>query len=372
MHGASMPISVMRYMKAMKASCCLVVLVACASAPVPPETPRNVEAAALVIAPAPVSFDGDAAGRPTDLVFVLVPDAAPATPGVSLAAGEVLRMVMPAGFVRAGDVEITPDRDRNLVLTKGWPQGAIPVGDQYRIGFDEAAHALTVTALAAITSDGPTAPGIKAIHVRGGTFTNPDAGSYDVTVEQRDASGAEQRIWSGTIAIRAVPPPARIAPTNFHVPPGTNTNFQRVTPGATAPRYLGLLLWGEGGAPLDGVGIAPRDLTREPRYTGGLLVQDATGDGVLDPAVDRIVGGIIGAAPEGAKGQAATSPNGPDGKLLLSGHVARDPGFPNGGGQPVPGLLPVEFRAGDRPGLYRPTFELTDGNAVQLTISVEP
>ncbi len=355
----------------MKAPCCLVVLVACSSAPVSRETPRNIEPAALVVAPAPVSFDGDTAGRATDLVFVLVPDAAPTTPGVSLAAGDVLRIGVPAAFTHAADVEITPDRDRNLVLTKGWPQGAIPVGDQYRIGFDEAAHALTVTALVAITADGPMAPGIKAIHLRGGTFTNPAAGSYPVTIAQRDASGAESRTWSGTITIRATPPTARIAPTNFHVPPGTNTNFQRVTPGSTAPNHLGLLLWGEGGAPLDGVGIVPRDLTREPRYTGGLLVQDSTGDGVLDPAVDRIVGGIIGAAPEGAKGQAATSPNGPDGKPLLSGAVARDPGFPAGGGQPVPGLLAIEFRAGDRPGLYRPTFELTGGNAVQLTISVE-
>mgnify|MGYP001216228751 CR=1 FL=1 len=45
---------------------------------------------------------------------------------------------------------------------------------------------------------------------------------------------------------------------------------------------------------MNGVGIAPRDLGRYPRYTGGLLVQDANGDGRLDPARDKVVGGIIG------------------------------------------------------------------------------
>lgn len=356
----------------MKASCCLALLVACSGPQTARETTRNIEPAELVSAPAPVSYDGDTSGRATDLVLVLVKDGSPATPGISLATGEILRIVVPAQFTRTAGVEISPDLDRNLVFTKGWPQGAIPIKDHYRVGFDENTHALTITALAPIASDGPMAPGIKAIHIRGNTFTNPDAGTYVATVEQRDATGAARRTWSGAITIRATPPPARIAPTNFHVPPGTNTNFQRVAPNTVAPHHLGLLLWGEGGAPLDNVGITARDLAREPRYTGGLLVQDMNGDGVLDPAVDRIVGGIIGAAPDGATGQAATSPTGPAGKQLLSGQVLRDPGFSKGGGEPVPGLLAVEFRAGDRPGTYAPTFEVVGGNAVQLAIVVAP
>ena len=357
----------------MKLACCLFAVLACSSPPAPRDTtPTVVPPAALVVAPAPISYDGDAAGRATDLVFVLVTDGSPAVAGVSLATGEVLRIAVPEAFRRTASVEIAPDLDRNLVLTKGWPQGAIAVKDHYRIGFDESGHALTVTALAPIASDGPMAPGIKAVHVRGNTFTNPDAGAYAATAEQLDARGVVRRTWSGSITINAAPPKARIAPTNFHVPPGTNTNFQRVAPGATAPHHLGLLLWGDGGSPLDNVGIALRDLAREPRYTGGLLVQDTNGDGVLDVAVDRIVGGIIGSAPDGAKGQAATSPIGPSGKPVLSGQVLRDPGFPKGGGQVVPGLLSVEFRAGDRSGAYRPTFELAGGNAVQLVIDVGP
>jgi hypothetical protein len=33
-----------------------------------------------------------------------------------------------------------------------------------------------------------------------------------------------------------------------------------------------------------------------------------------------------------------------------------------------PGLMTVEFRTGDQPGLYRPTFELIDGNSHQFTL----
>lgn len=106
---------------------------------------------------------------------------------------------------------------------------------------------------------------------------------------------------------------------------------------------------------MNGVGIAPRDLTLFPRYTGGLLVQDANCDKRLDPAADPVVGGLIGVA-----GQAETSPVGADGKPVLSGSVLRHALFPAaaGGGKPNPGLLPIEFRAGDKPGLYRPTVEL--------------
>lgn len=118
---------------------------------------------------------------------------------------------------------------------------------------------------------------------------------------------------------------------------------------------------------MNDVGIAPRDLTRFPRYTGGLLVQDINGDKRLDPAVDPVVGGIIGAAPQGATGQAATSPVGADGKPVLSGNVLRHALFPaaSGGGKPNSGLLTIEFRAGDKPGLYRPTVALMGGTVTR-------
>ena len=339
---------------------------ACATAPTP--APR-----ALMTAPAPITFDGNVAGQATDYVFMLVPDANPATAGLALRAGEVLRLALPAAFKRNASVALSPDTDTNLVLTKGWPQGAVRLAGQYRVGFDEKANTVTVTALQAVTADGANAPGVKVIHLRGRSFINPMPGEYPVSVTHAAADGQTLAAWQGQLKVLDDAPAARLAPTNFHLAPGANADFQQVAPGQVAPQTLGLLLWGAQGAALNGVGIAPRDLARYPKYTGGLLVQDANRDHRLDPATDKVVGGIIGAAPQGATGQAATSPVGADGMPLLSGEVLRHAGYPAAanGGKPNPGLLAIQFKAGDKAGLYRPTVELIGGNAVQFTVEAK-
>ena len=111
---------------------------------------------------------------------------------------------------------------------------------------------------------------------------------------------------------------ARLAPTNFHLPPGANANFQQVAPGQVTPQTLGLLLWG-------------------------------------------------------ATEQAETSPVGTDGMPLLSGEVMQHADYPAAanGGKPNPELLAIQFKAGDKVGLYRPTVELIGGNAVQFTIEAK-
>lgn len=164
--------------------------------------------------------------------------------------------------------------------------------------------------------------------------------------------------------------PAHLAPSNRHLAPGQNADFQKAATGQVMPALLGLMLWTEKGGPLDHVGIAPRDLVRFPRYTGGLLVQDVNLDGVLDSALDRVVGGIIGAAPSGAKGQSAASPVGADGKPILSGQLRPSPAYSIGsdGEGAIPGLLGVQFRVGDKAGPYRPTFELIGGTSFQFTL----
>jgi hypothetical protein len=349
-------------------------LAACGSSPAPvvqplgaTSSPPTVTATPMIVEPAPITTTGHVAGQPTDYVFVLVADADPATPGLGLGRGEALRVRMPPAFVRDPATPIVADRDTNLVLTKGWPQGAVPLAGQYQIRYDDRRNAIDAIALVDMPAG---APGIKVIHLRGTTFVNPTAGEYSVVVEHVDASGTARRSWTGTLAVVERVPAARVAPTNFHVPPGTSSNFQHVAPSQRLAHPLGLLLWADG-APLDGVGIAPRDLERFARYTGGLLIADTNGDHVLEPDVDRVVGGIIGAAPKGAKGQAATSVLGPDRKPVLSGEVLRHPAFPSAGGKTNPGLLVIDFQAGDLPGNYRPTFELVGGNAFQFTILVD-
>ena len=227
---------------------------------------------------------------------------------------------------------------------------------------------MTVTALTDVPASGANAPGIKVIHLRGRSFLNPMPGDYPVTVSHAGSDGRVLARWQGQLKVLEDAPSARLAPTNFHLPPGANGDFQKVPTGTVAPQTLGLLLWGAQGAPLNGVGVAPRDLTRHPRYTGGLLVQDRNGDRKLDPAIDTVVGGIIGAAPQGATGQAATSPIGADGLPVLSGEPLRHAAFPGGGGVPNPGLLPIQFRAGSLPGLYQPTGGLIGGNSYRFTV----
>ena len=117
----------------------------------------------LVTAPSPVSFDGDIAGQATDFVFVLVPEANPATPGFRLRTGESLRLSLPAGFKRNPAAAINADTDVNLVLTKGWPQGAVKPAGQYRVGHDEKANAMVVTASQNVATDGANAPGRRAL-----------------------------------------------------------------------------------------------------------------------------------------------------------------------------------------------------------------
>lgn len=113
------------------------------------------------------------------------------------------------------------------------------------------------------------------------------------------------------------------------------------------------------------------DQEKYPRYTGGLIVQDVNGDGVLDPKVDRVVGGVIGSAPQGATGQRAVSPVGADGKPVLSGLLPRAAMYP-GGGLKDNGITPVSFRTGNMPGEYRPTFELIGGTSAQFVIIAVP
>jgi hypothetical protein len=326
----------------------------------------------LATALAPVTANGNVAGQATEYVFVLVADANPAVPGLALRQGDSIRLQLPAGFHRNESVAIHADTDQNLVFTKGWPQGAVRLAGQYRVDYEAGSNTVVVSALKDIPAEGANAPGIKVIHLRGRSFVNPMPGVYAVSAAWVGADGATRERWEGRLDVVEDAPPAHLAPSNFHLPPGVNADFQHVAPGQVAAYPLGVLLWGGQGGLLDGVGIAPRDLTRFPRYTGGVLVQDTNHDGRLDASTDRVVGGIIGAAPPGATGQSATSPLDGAGRPVLSGTVLRDAHYPMamGGGRPNPGLLTIQFKAGDKPGLYRPTLELIGGNSVQFTIDV--
>ena len=113
------------------------------------------------------------------------------------------------------------------------------------------------------------------------------------------------------------------------------------------------------------------------RYNGGLILRDANGDGRLDPKADKIIGGVIGRAPAGAGGMSIRS---------LRFHGAQDLSRPSAAyhskfGDIFGGAVALlQFTAGDKPGLYRPTLALLsdpedlgspDGSSYIYTILVK-
>jgi len=295
---------------------------------------------------APVGADGDVTGRPTDFNLVLDRSLDPQVAGRTLRQGKTISVTLPDAFARTAVPVTAPESG---ALVKGWPQGGL---DGYTVTL-AGTHTVVFTATRNLVPTGADDPGIKVLHVRGRAFTNPAPGDYAIRVVAETGTGVL------TIRPRIVP---SVNPSNALFPQPSNNNWQRVPVNTATPLPLDFLLFGADGQPLNGVGVAPADPARFPRYTGGLLVRDTNGDGLLDPATDTVVGGIIGAAPAGATGQRAASPVDAAGRPVLSGQLARPDGTL------APGLLRVLFRTGTLPGDYTPTFELTGGTATRMTI----
>ncbi len=321
---------------------------------VPVPTARAADNIVVATPKAPVVADGDVAGRPTEINLVLDRSLDPQVAGRTLLTGKTISVTLPDAFIRTAVPVKAPESG---VLVKGWPQGGL---GGYTVTL-AGTHTVVFTATEDIAPTGPDNPGIKVLHVRGRAFTNPAPGDYPIAVVAETGPDGAVETGTGTLTIRPQVIPS-INPSNALFPQPSNNNWQRVPVSTVAPLPLDFLLFGADGQPLNGVGVAPADPARFPRYTGGLLVRDTNGDGVLDPATDTVVGGIIGAAPAGATGQRATSPVDAAGRPALSGQIARPDGTT------APGILRVLFRAGDRPGEYTPTFELAGGTATRLTI----
>ena len=325
-----------------------------APAPATAQALGNIVVAAVK---APVVPDGDVAGRPADFNLVLDRSLDPLVEGRTLRRGQTIKITLPEAFQRT---EAPVGAPQSGALVKGWPQGGYTT---YTVTL-EGTHTVVFTATEDIVPQGPASPGIKVLHVRGRAFVNPAPGEYAIGVEAQTGPGGALETGMGTLAIRPRVVPS-INPSNALLPQPSNNNWQRVLVGTAAPIPLDFLLFDAGGALMDGVGVAsagPADLARYPRYTGGLLVRDTNGDGRLDPTLDVVVGGIVGAAPMGARGQQAFSPTVEAGRPVLSGQLA----LPSG--EPAHGIMRVLFRAGNQPGNYTPAFELEDGTTTRVTV----
>ena len=325
----------------------------------------------------------------------------PKVPGYGIPKGGRLEIEMAEGFERDWEVGLS---QAAIMLVTGAPQQGLPgkaVGYQVGEGDDGLPAQTLVSPAPGAKKDPVPQRGIKVIHIgfqQSAFFNRGSRGRVKVRI--LDGAGKVVEEGSATLDFAAAPTP-QILPTNF--PHGLrNHNWQRVKSGdilgpaeGTLPIVLMLYGRAEGSDPAQiyafkdgivGAGVLSTQRLRAmgyekpaalARYTGGLIVQDGDGDGALDPTRDRIIGGVIGKAPAGAKGQELHSLE-KDGKPLLSqptAEVAAKPGKRWGRA-----IMMLQFAAGDKAGKYRPTLALLrdpgdlssgDGSLYTYTIVVE-
>jgi hypothetical protein len=352
-------------------------------------------------------------------VYLQSPDAPglefmdPKVTGHGIPKGGRLEVEMVEGFERDWAIGIS---QAAIMLVTGAPQQGLPgkaVGYQVEEGDNENTLVFLPTGDMGLPADKLMSPapgtkqdpiaqrGIKVVHIgfmQSAFHNRGRTGTVEVRIV--DSAGTVVEKGSGKIDFLESPVP-QILPTNF--PQGRrNHNWQRVKSGmtlgqseGTVPVTLMLYAKAQESDPeklyafkegIIGAGVLstqqlkaagyekPAELAR---YNGGLILQDSNGDGTLQPGKDRIIGGVIGKAPAGAKGQELRSLE-RDGKPVLSqatADVAPKPGKRWGGA-----MMQLQFTAGSKSGKYRPTLALLrdagdlssgDGSAYTYTIVVE-
>lgn len=382
--------------------------------------PAMAEGIVSKIVNSPLSASGLVRGAHAGINVYLQSDEAPGPAfmdprviGYGIPAGGRIEIEMGGGFQRIGAIPLT---QKTIMVVTGAPQQGMPgikVGYAVEQGAKPNIYVIAPTWEDGLAADELMSPapgamgdpvrqrGIKVFHIGflQSAFINRGA-SGSVAVRIIDGDG--KTVASGAAEIDFIDAPVpQVQPNNFP-DKQRNHNWQFIAPGQTLGVTAGtlpipIMLYDapRGVAPGEmvkfkqgplGVGVlSTRQLKamefEKPeaiaRYTGGLVLRDTDGDGRLDPTKDRIIGGILGAAPTGAQGQEMTS---------LMRHGAVDLSRPASAYNPRAGkrfggaIALLQFTGGDKPGLYRPTVALLrdpddlnsgDGATYTFTIVVE-
>lgn len=304
---------------------------------------------------APIVPDGDVARSPSDIVIDLDVPLDPSIPGRTLLAGRRIMVTFPEAFKRNATPLIPqyvpgrtncPTQCSAVALLQGWPQHPWPF-PKYEARFD-GTHTIVITAKEDLIANPPHNPGLKQVHLMATSFTNPPEGTYPIKVVAE--TGRDGRAETGVARVKILPavrPSINVTTFVFQPrPPRRNPIYQDVAPGQPVAIPFDFLVWDAHGKPMVGVRLVAADPTRYPQYRGGLLVQG-----------DRVVGGIIPRAPANAIGQRAWAD---EPSKEIKAPVS---------GVPV-ALLRVNFSAGNVRGEYAPTFELINGNSIQMFVRV--
>ena len=336
----------------------------------------------------------------------------PKHPGYGIPAGGRIEIEMGAGFERVWDLPLT---QRAIMLVTGAPQQGLPgkkVGYRVSEGDNDNTFLIEPVSDAGLPVDKLVSPapgskqdpirqrGIKVFHV--GFLHNAFLNKGETgTVHVRIIDGKNKVIHEGSHTVRFIPNAVpQILPNNFS-DKRRNHNWQRIKSGETLGKTPGtvpvtLNLYAKANVPpagmvkfkkgIVGAGVLSTQQLKAmgykrpaalARYNGGLVVQDTNGNGRLEPGNDLIIGGVLGAAPPGARGQELRSLE-RGGKPVLSrpaSEFAPKPGKRFGGA-----IMQLQFSAGNKPGKYRPTLALLrdpgdlssgDGSRYTYTIVVE-
>ena len=338
----------------------------------------------------------------------------PAVVGYGVPAGGRIEIEMGAGFERIAKLPLT---QKTIMVVTGAPQQGMPgarVG--YKVGEGNKPGIITLTPTkpeglkaASLMSPAPGARGdpvrqrgIKVFHVGllQSAFINRGRSG---TIHVRILDGSGKVIHGGKASVDFIDAPVpQIQPNNFP-DKQRNHNWQSVKTGGTLGRTPGTLpipvmyFDAAKGVPPSamvkfkkgplGVGVLSSGQLAKmkfvlpaavARYNGGLVVQDSDRDGRLDPKRDRILGGVIGKAPAGAKGQELRSLVVHGGADLSKPSATYNARF----GKRFQGTIGLlQFTAGDKPGKYRPTVALLkepgnlasgDGASYTFTIIAKP
>lgn len=360
----------------------------------------------------PLAADGIVEDSRTGLNVYLQSDDAPGIEfmnpevvGHGIPAGGRVEVELVSGFERDTSIPIAQP---SIMLVGGAPQQGLPgkaVGYSVEEGENENTFVILPSSDEGLAAEELMTPapgakgdpvrqrGLKVFHVglKKAFINRGDKGVVAVRIVGADGDIVNQ--GSAEIEFLSEPVP-QVLPTNF--PNGRrNHNWQKVSPGQIVGQAPGtvpiaLMLFDEnapgGKDGIVGAGVISTQQLKAmefavpealKRYTGGLIVQDSNADGLANPKDDRIIGGIIGAAPEGAKGQEIRSlaRNGAADLSRPTKAFAIGPGDAMGGA-----IMLLAFKAGDKPGLYRPTMALlsdpddqtsSDGSRYTYTIVVE-
>ena len=174
---------------------------------------------------------GLAARHPFEVWFVFDKSSDPTVPGYAIPAGATIRFTFPKAF--------TPRHGMlGAVMLKGWSQGSIPA--KFTVAVDKTnPRAVAIHLDAAIETNPPEQPGLKAIHLRTGLINPAKTGNYPITIQFIDA-GPLTGTTKALAHISARPVPNVAAYNQLH--PGKDEDWQRVKAGAEAALPIDFLV----------------------------------------------------------------------------------------------------------------------------------